>query len=351
MHAAERERPLSTSAKWRVTRARHSSTLGPIRHFQRRPLHTPPRTTTAHAGRLPLPGHRLAALRRTPPRRRRPLLALPSSSRTTRSGADRLAVPHPKCRGPAPEPVPIDGRPPPAQGPGRGACRPRPGPWRSPARWAARRSPGGGPAQGRRGRSGPPAPPVAPPRWAVWCGARRWCGPDARSTAPPPFRRRPTRWSGALGASRSVRGALPPCTGPPYGPGASPCAARVAPTMSPARKPPASRPPASRPPLGRRRRTTPGPPALADLTGWLSDLGIPVLVVRGFGSQSYADIVRQCRPATRARHIWRTSVTWTPRGWKSRGIGPQRHAVMDETPGPVGPGVSRRRGSGQKLSQ
>ncbi|MEV4873929.1 hypothetical protein [Streptomyces syringium] len=29
------------------------------------------------------------------------------------------------------------------------------------------------------------------------------------------------------------------------------------------------------------------------LTGWLSDLGIPVLVVRGFGSQSYADVVRE----------------------------------------------------------
>lgn len=29
------------------------------------------------------------------------------------------------------------------------------------------------------------------------------------------------------------------------------------------------------------------------LTGWLADLGIPVLVVRGFGSQSYADVVRE----------------------------------------------------------
>jgi hypothetical protein len=27
------------------------------------------------------------------------------------------------------------------------------------------------------------------------------------------------------------------------------------------------------------------------LTGWLADAGLPVLVVRGFGSQSYADVV------------------------------------------------------------
>ncbi|MFE3144251.1 hypothetical protein [Streptomyces scopuliridis] len=36
------------------------------------------------------------------------------------------------------------------------------------------------------------------------------------------------------------------------------------------------------------------------LTGWLADLGIPVLVVRGFGSQSYVDVVRE-RTATDAR--------------------------------------------------
>lgn len=29
------------------------------------------------------------------------------------------------------------------------------------------------------------------------------------------------------------------------------------------------------------------------LTGWLAEYGIPVLVVRGFGSQSYVDVVRQ----------------------------------------------------------
>jgi len=29
------------------------------------------------------------------------------------------------------------------------------------------------------------------------------------------------------------------------------------------------------------------------LTGWLAELGIPVLVVRGFGSQSYVDVVRE----------------------------------------------------------
>ncbi|MFF7369781.1 hypothetical protein [Streptomyces tricolor] len=29
------------------------------------------------------------------------------------------------------------------------------------------------------------------------------------------------------------------------------------------------------------------------LTGWLAEYGIPVLVVRGFGSQSYVDIVRE----------------------------------------------------------
>ena len=52
------------------------------------------------------------------------------------------------------------------------------------------------------------------------------------------------------------------------------------------------------------------------LTGWLADLGIPVLVVRGFGSQSYADVVRERtaadpparRPAVRRspglRRVW-----------------------------------------------
>jgi hypothetical protein len=29
------------------------------------------------------------------------------------------------------------------------------------------------------------------------------------------------------------------------------------------------------------------------LTGWLAELGVPVLVVRGFGSQSYVDVVRE----------------------------------------------------------
>ncbi|MDH6130087.1 hypothetical protein [Kitasatospora sp. GP82] len=30
----------------------------------------------------------------------------------------------------------------------------------------------------------------------------------------------------------------------------------------------------------------------AQFTGWLDELGIPVIVVRGYGSQSYADVVR-----------------------------------------------------------
>ncbi|MGW2113313.1 hypothetical protein ACWCPL_43510, partial [Streptomyces sp. NPDC001948] len=31
----------------------------------------------------------------------------------------------------------------------------------------------------------------------------------------------------------------------------------------------------------------------AQLTGWLKRTGVPVLVVRGFGSQSYAQVVRE----------------------------------------------------------
>ncbi|MFB6784529.1 hypothetical protein ACFCX0_46535 [Streptomyces sp. NPDC056352] len=31
----------------------------------------------------------------------------------------------------------------------------------------------------------------------------------------------------------------------------------------------------------------------AQLTGWLEDTGVPVLVVRGFGSQSYVQVVRE----------------------------------------------------------
>lgn len=31
----------------------------------------------------------------------------------------------------------------------------------------------------------------------------------------------------------------------------------------------------------------------AQVTGWLAETGVPVLVVRGFGSQSYADVVRE----------------------------------------------------------
>ncbi|MFE7113631.1 hypothetical protein ACFU98_46460 [Streptomyces sp. NPDC057575] len=38
----------------------------------------------------------------------------------------------------------------------------------------------------------------------------------------------------------------------------------------------------------------------AQLTGWLKRTGIPVLVVRGFGSQSYAQVVRE-------RTAWRCS--------------------------------------------
>ncbi|MFE2638408.1 hypothetical protein ACFXKF_27245 [Streptomyces scopuliridis] len=43
-------------------------------------------------------------------------------------------------------------------------------------------------------------------------------------------------------------------------------------------------------------------------TNWLADLGIPVLVVRGFGSQSYVDVVRE-RTATciRTGRDWRVA--------------------------------------------
>ncbi|MFE9888420.1 hypothetical protein [Streptomyces scopuliridis] len=43
-------------------------------------------------------------------------------------------------------------------------------------------------------------------------------------------------------------------------------------------------------------------------TDWLADLGIPVLVVRGFGSQSYVDVVRE-RTATciRTGRDWRAA--------------------------------------------
>lgn len=39
------------------------------------------------------------------------------------------------------------------------------------------------------------------------------------------------------------------------------------------------------------------------LTGWLADLGVPVLVVRGFGSQSYVDVVRERAARDRRRCV------------------------------------------------
>lgn len=45
------------------------------------------------------------------------------------------------------------------------------------------------------------------------------------------------------------------------------------------------------------------------LTGWLAPYGIPVLVVRGFGSQSYVDVVRDRVAADqRKRFSWWSAI-------------------------------------------
>ncbi|WNZ06419.1 hypothetical protein [Streptomyces sp. 11x1] len=39
------------------------------------------------------------------------------------------------------------------------------------------------------------------------------------------------------------------------------------------------------------------------LTGWLAEYGVPVLVVRGFGSQSDVDVVRERTSRDREAHL------------------------------------------------
>lgn len=57
------------------------------------------------------------------------------------------------------------------------------------------------------------------------------------------------------------------------------------------------------------------------LTGWLAYAGIPVLVIRGFGSQSYADVVHDRVTATPATGFLSWSVISTARVRTSSGTG------------------------------
>ncbi|MFE2746234.1 hypothetical protein ACFXKX_18135 [Streptomyces scopuliridis] len=98
-------------------------------------------------------------------------------------------------------------------------------------------------------------------------------------------------------------------------------------------------------------------------TDWLADLGIPVLVVRGFGSQSYVDVVRE-RTATciRTGRDWRVAaeelglfIVWLKFGSKPvTGIErPVGNGLVYPGPGP-GPGAGagaggRGRGRGRGL--
>ncbi|MFJ6661635.1 hypothetical protein ACIQNG_35590 [Streptomyces sp. NPDC091377] len=50
------------------------------------------------------------------------------------------------------------------------------------------------------------------------------------------------------------------------------------------------------------------------LTGWLSPAGIPVLVVRGFGSQSYADVIRDRVTADPRAGVLLMVGDWDPTG-------------------------------------
>lgn len=67
------------------------------------------------------------------------------------------------------------------------------------------------------------------------------------------------------------------------------------------------------------------------LTGWLAEAGVPVLMVRGFSSQSYADVVRVTRGGAKPFLSW--SVTSTAPARTSNGTG---WPVRDAGAGPSG---------------
>lgn len=67
------------------------------------------------------------------------------------------------------------------------------------------------------------------------------------------------------------------------------------------------------------------------LTGWLAETGVPVLMVRGFSSQSYADVVRVTRGSAKPFLSW--SVTSTAPARTSNGTG---WPVRDAVAGPSG---------------
>lgn len=69
------------------------------------------------------------------------------------------------------------------------------------------------------------------------------------------------------------------------------------------------------------------------LTGWLAEAGVPVLVVRGFSSQSYADVVRDRVTQGQREAVLVVSVTSTAPARTSNGTG---WPVRDAGAGPGG---------------
>ncbi|MGW1507164.1 hypothetical protein ACWCQW_53875 [Streptomyces mirabilis] len=85
------------------------------------------------------------------------------------------------------------------------------------------------------------------------------------------------------------------------------------------------------------------------LTGWLAEYGVPVLVVRGFGSQSYADVVRE-----RARSDPRSAALLSGHGRRTPGAVAAgrrtarraRHRYVVRAPGLLQRGGIHRRAAG-----